>query len=107
MHFQKLIGGQIVSDSECPVRYIDVIAMAVIPIPLNNDQTQFCFSRRFSENIRIKIEQFINGFGIKYGLKILDPTTFRCAGQPELSPDPGKEPRALAAESVFEELYNK
>ncbi|MCD4781345.1 MAG: glycosyltransferase family 39 protein [Candidatus Omnitrophica bacterium] len=40
----------------------------LIPIPLNNDQNQFCFSRRFSENIRIKIEQFINGFGIKNGL---------------------------------------
>jgi len=69
---QKLIGGQIVSDSESSVRYIDVIAMAV-----------------------------------KYGLKILDMTTFRCAGQPELSPDPGKEPIALAAESAFEELHNK
>ncbi|MFH2068321.1 MAG: hypothetical protein ABII89_02505 [Candidatus Omnitrophota bacterium] len=31
----------------------------------------------------------------------------RCAGQPELSPDPGREPIALAAESVFEELYSK
>ncbi len=36
----------------------------IIPIPLNNDQNQFCFSRRLSENIKIKIEQFINGFGI-------------------------------------------
>ena len=26
--------------------------------------------------------------------------TLRCAGQPELSPDPGKEPLALAAEEV-------
>ena len=69
---QKLIGGQIVSDSDSAVKYIDVIAMA-----------------------------------IKYGLKILDLTTFRGAGQPELSPDPGKEPIALAAESAFEELYNK
>lgn len=69
---QKLIGGQIVSDSECPVKSIDVIAMAV-----------------------------------RYGLKILDLTTLRCAGQPELSPDPGKEPIALAAESAFESLYNK
>ncbi len=66
---QKLIGGQIVSDAECPVRYIDVIALAV-----------------------------------RCGLKVLDLTTLRCAGQPELSPDPGKEPIALAAESVFEKL---
>lgn len=69
---QKLIGGQIVSDAECPVRYIDVIALA-----------------------------------IRCGLKVLDLTTLRCAGQPELSPDPGKEPIALAAESAFLEFYNK
>ncbi len=69
---QKLIGGQIISDSECPVRYIDVVALA-----------------------------------IRCGLKVLDLVTVRCAGQPELSPDPGREPIALAAESVFEELYSK
>ena len=69
---QKLIGGQIVSDAECPVKNIDVIAMA-----------------------------------IRCGLKVLDLTTLRCAGQPELSPDPGKEPIALAAESAFEKFYNK
>ncbi len=68
---QKLIGGQIVSDSECPVKSIDVIAMA-----------------------------------IKCNLKILDLITFRGAGQPELSPDPGKEPIALAAENVFAKLHN-
>ena len=67
---QKLIGGQIVSDSECPVRYIDVIALA-----------------------------------IRCGLKILDLTTLRCSGQPELSADPGKEPIALAAETVFDKLH--
>ncbi|MBW1932031.1 MAG: FAD-dependent oxidoreductase [Deltaproteobacteria bacterium] len=67
---QKLIGGQIVSDAECPVRYIDVIALA-----------------------------------IRCGLKVLDLTTLRCSGQPELSPDPGKEPIALAAESVFDKLH--
>ena len=67
---QKVIGGQIVSDAECPVRYIDVIALA-----------------------------------IRCGLKALDLTTLRCAGQPELSPDPGREPIALAAESVFEKLH--
>ena len=69
---QKVIGGQIVSDAECPVRYIDVIALA-----------------------------------IRCGLKVLDLTTLRCAGQPELSPDPGREPIALAAESAFEKLYVK
>jgi len=69
---EKLIGGQIVSDAECPVRYIDVIALA-----------------------------------IRCGLKVLDLTTLRCAGQPELSPDPGKEPIALAAESAFDKFYNK
>ena len=69
---QKLIGGQIISDTECPVKHIDVIAMA-----------------------------------IRCGLKVLDLTTLRCAGQPELSPDPGKEPIALAAESAFGKFYNK
>jgi len=66
---QKLIGGQIVSDSECPVRYIDVIALA-----------------------------------IRCGLKASDLATFRAAGQPELSPDPGKEPIALAAENALREM---
>jgi pyruvate/2-oxoglutarate dehydrogenase complex dihydrolipoamide dehydrogenase (E3) component len=66
---QKLIGGQIVSDAECPVKYIDVIALA-----------------------------------IRCGLKVFDLTTLRCSGQPELSADPGKEPIALAAESVFNKL---
>jgi NADH oxidase (H2O2-forming) len=42
---------------------------------------------------------------IRYGLKVVDLTTLRCAGQPELSPDPGREPIALAAENVFAELY--
>ena len=69
---KEIIGGQIVSDSECPVKHIDLIALA-----------------------------------IKCGLTILDLTTLRCAGQPELSPDPGIEPLSLAAESVFERLYNK
>ena len=69
---QKLIGGQIVSDSDSAVKYIDVIAMA-----------------------------------IRCNLKILELTTFRCAGQPELSPDPGKEPVALAAENAFEQLNKK
>jgi pyruvate/2-oxoglutarate dehydrogenase complex dihydrolipoamide dehydrogenase (E3) component len=66
---QRVIGGQIVSDSESPVRYIDVIALA-----------------------------------IRCGLTASDLTTFRGAGQPELSPDPGKEPIALAAERAFRRL---
>jgi len=49
----------------------------------------------------------ILAMAIRYGLKILDLTTLRCAGQPELSFDPGKEPIVLAVESAFEELYNK
>ena len=65
----RLVGGQIVSDSECPVRSIDVIALA-----------------------------------IRYGLTAADLATFRAAGQPELSPDPGKEPIALAAESAWADL---
>lgn len=66
---QKLIGGQIISDSRCPARYIDVVALA-----------------------------------IRCGLAALDLTTFRAAGQPELSPDPGKEPIALAADTAYHEL---
>jgi len=38
-------------------------------------------------------------------LTALDLTTLRCAGQPELSPDPGIEPLSLAAEKLFQELY--
>lgn len=68
---KKIIGGQIVSDSDCPVKHIDVIALA-----------------------------------IRSGLTVLDLTTLRCAGQPELSPDPGIEPLSLAAESVFPKLYD-
>jgi NADPH-dependent 2,4-dienoyl-CoA reductase/sulfur reductase-like enzyme len=65
----RLIGGQIMSDSECPVRSIDVIALA-----------------------------------IRCGLTAADLSTFRAAGQPELSPDPGKEPIALAAQDALAEL---
>jgi len=42
---------------------------------------------------------------IRSGLNVLDLTTLRCAGQPELSPDPGMEPISLAAENVFGQLY--
>jgi len=62
---KKIIGGQIVSDSECPVKHIDALAIA-----------------------------------IRAGWNSLDLATLRCAGQPELSPDPGMEPIALAAESI-------
>ena len=67
---EKLIGGQIVSSAEWPVKHIDVIALA-----------------------------------IRCGLKVLDLATLRCAGQPELSPDPGREPIALAAEGAFRKFY--
>ncbi len=61
----KLIGGQIVSDSECPVKHIDALTVA-----------------------------------IRGNLTALDLATLRCAGQPELSPDPGIEPIALASEKA-------
>ncbi len=62
---RRIIGGQIVSDSECPVKSIDTIAVA-----------------------------------IRAGWNALELATLRCAGQPELSPDPGMEPIALAAETI-------
>ncbi len=62
---KRIIGGQIVSDSECPVKYIDAIAVAI--------------RARWTS---------------------LALATFGCAGQPELSPDPGMEPIALAAEDI-------
>jgi NADH oxidase (H2O2-forming) len=69
---KKIIGGQILSDSESPVKHIDVIALA-----------------------------------IRCGLSVLDLTTLRCAGQPELSSDPGMEPIALAAEKVYRAFVKK
>ena len=42
---------------------------------------------------------------IRNEMTALDLTTIRCAGQPELSPDPGIEPISLAAESAFQKLY--
>ena len=65
----KLVGGQIVSDSPCPAKSVDVLALA-----------------------------------IQHGLTALDLATFRAAGQPELSPDPGMEPIALAAAEAFGRL---
>jgi len=38
------------------------------------------------------------------GLTATDLTTIGFAGQPELSPDPGTEPIALAAEDAFKSL---
>lgn len=43
---------------------------------------------------------------IRKRMTAMDLMTIRCAGQPELSPDPGIEPIALAAENVFEQLYD-
>jgi len=43
---------------------------------------------------------------IRNEMTALDLTTIRCAGQPELSPDPGIEPISLAAESAFQKSYN-
>jgi len=65
----KVIGGQIVSDSDCPIKHIDVITVA-----------------------------------IRGKLTALDLATLRCAGQPELSPDPGREPIALAAGQAYDML---
>ena len=63
----RIVGGQIVSDSDAPVKHIDVLTAA-----------------------------------IRGGLTALDLATLRCAGQPELSPDPGKEPIALAAGAAYD-----
>ena len=38
---------------------------------------------------------------IRSGWTAMDLATLRCAGQPELSPDPGKEPVALAADEAI------
>ena len=42
---------------------------------------------------------------IRTGWTALDLTTLRCAGQPELSPEPSAEPISLAAEDAFKALY--
>lgn len=42
---------------------------------------------------------------IRNGWTALDLTTLRCAGQPELSPEPSAEPIAIAAEDAFKEFY--
>ena len=66
---EHIIGGQIVSDSECLVQYIDVITTAM-----------------------------------RGRLTAMDIAMLRCAGQPELAPDPGMEPIALAAGKVLNAL---
>lgn len=63
---QRIIGGQIVSNSESPIKNIDTIAVA-----------------------------------IRSNWTAGDLATLRCAGQPELSPDPGMEPIALSAETAL------
>jgi len=68
----RIIGGQFVSDSEGPVKHIDVLTTA-----------------------------------IRGKLTALDLATLRCAGQPELSPDPGREPIALAAGRAYDMLHGK
>ena len=65
----RIIGGQIFSDSDGPVKHIDVITAAM-----------------------------------RGKLTALDLATLRCAGQPELSPDPGKEPIALAAGQAYDRM---
>ena len=64
-----LVGGQIVSDSDAPMKHIDALTAA-----------------------------------IRGKLSALDLATLRCAGQPELSPDPGAEPIALAASAAYDML---
>ena len=69
---RRLIGSQIVSDSEGPIKHIDAMAIA-----------------------------------IRAGWHALELSTLRCAGQPELSPDPGMEPIAIAAENIERKLALK
>jgi len=67
---KRVIGGQLVGESDCMVKVIDTVALA-----------------------------------IRCGMTALDLTTFRAAGQPELSPEPSAEPISMASEAVFTELY--
>jgi len=66
---EKIIGAQIISDSESPVKHIDMLTLA-----------------------------------IRCGVSAWDLSTLRCAGQPELSSDPGMEPIALAADIILQDL---
>jgi NADPH-dependent 2,4-dienoyl-CoA reductase/sulfur reductase-like enzyme len=69
---KKLVGSQIISDSEAPVKHIDMLSLA-----------------------------------IRCGVSIEEIATFRCAGQPELSSDPGAEPIALAADKILQYLIER
>jgi NADPH-dependent 2,4-dienoyl-CoA reductase/sulfur reductase-like enzyme len=66
---QKLIGGQIVSDSEAPAKEIDAV------------------------NALILGEATISNL-----------TTLMCAGNPDCSPEPSKEPITIAAEQALQKL---
>ena len=65
-----------------------------------------CRRRRTSSNDG-KEGRYIDviALAIRDGWTALDLTTLRCAGQPELSPEPSAEPITVAAEGAFKELY--
>lgn len=66
---QKLIGGQIISDSDSPVKEIDTVNALI--------------------------------FGEK---TVSDLTTLMCAGNPDCSSEPSKEPITIAAEQVLQQI---
>jgi len=66
---QKLIGGQIISDSDSPVKEIDTVNALI--------------------------------FGEK---TVSDLTTLMCAGNPDCSSEPSKEPITIAAEQVLQQV---
>ena len=67
---QKLIGGQIISDSDSPVKEIDAVNALI--------------------------------FG---GKTVPELTTLMCAGNPDCSSEPSKEPITIAAEQVLQKIY--
>lgn len=69
---QKLIGGQIISDSDSPVKEIDTVNALI--------------------------------FGEK---TISDLTTLMCAGNPDCSSEPSKEPITIAAEQALQQIHKK
>jgi len=69
---QKLIGGQIISDSDSPVKEIDTVNALI--------------------------------FGEK---TVSDLTTLMCAGNPDCSSEPSKEPITIAAEQVLQQIHKK
>jgi NADPH-dependent 2,4-dienoyl-CoA reductase/sulfur reductase-like enzyme len=68
---QKLIGGQITSESEGPAKEIDAVNALIL-----GEKT------------------------------ISDMTTLMCAGNPDCSPEPSKEPCSIAAEQALQKLRN-